>query len=35
VTTELVEAVFGLRCVIIADPVTGTPLVIPARRPGD
>jgi ferric enterobactin transport system ATP-binding protein len=29
VTTELVERVFGLRCVVIPDPVTGSPLVVP------
>lgn len=29
VTAELVEHVFGLRCVIIPDPVTGSPLVVP------
>jgi len=29
---ELLEHVFGLSCVIIPDPVTGTPLVVP-RRP--
>jgi ABC-type cobalamin/Fe3+-siderophores transport system ATPase subunit len=34
VTAELVEEVFGLRCVIIDDPVTGTPLVIPLGRRG-
>ena len=32
VTADLVEHVFGLRCRIIADPETGTPLVIPAAR---
>ncbi|KMO96314.1 ABC transporter [Streptomyces roseus] len=32
VTAELVEEVFGLRCQIIGDPETGTPLVIPAAR---
>lgn len=32
VTAELVERVFGLRCQIIEDPETGTPLVIPAAR---
>lgn len=32
VTAELVERVFGLRCQIIQDPQTGTPLVIPAAR---
>ncbi len=29
VTAELVERVFGLPCVVIDDPVTGTPLVVP------
>ena len=29
VTAELVEEVFGLPCLVIADPVSGTPLVIP------
>ncbi|MFT2020137.1 ABC transporter ATP-binding protein [Streptomyces sp. 796.1] len=32
VTAELVEQVFGLRCQVIDDPETGTPLVIPAAR---
>ncbi|WP_405680135.1 MULTISPECIES: ABC transporter ATP-binding protein [unclassified Streptomyces] len=32
VTAELVEEVFGLRCQVISDPETGTPLVIPAAR---
>ncbi|WP_445149791.1 ABC transporter ATP-binding protein [Baekduia sp. Peel2402] len=32
VDAELVEAVFGLRCKVIADPETGTPLVVPAAR---
>ena len=32
VTAELVEAVFGLRCQVIEDPETGTPLVVPAAR---
>jgi len=32
VDAELVEAVFGLRCTVIADPETGTPLVVPAAR---
>jgi len=32
VTAELVEDVFGLVCRIIADPESGTPLVIPAVR---
>ncbi|WP_415948967.1 ABC transporter ATP-binding protein [Streptomyces sp. KLOTTS4A1] len=34
VTAELVEQVFGLRCQIITDPETGTPLVVPAARRG-
>ncbi|MEV5547219.1 ABC transporter ATP-binding protein [Streptomyces sp. NPDC052309] len=32
VTSELVEEVFGLRCQVIDDPETGTPLVVPAAR---
>ncbi|MFF4226739.1 ABC transporter ATP-binding protein [Streptomyces abikoensis] len=32
VTAELVERVFGLRCQVIDDPQTGTPLVVPAAR---
>lgn len=32
VTAELVERVFGLPCVVIPDPVTGTPLVVPRGR---
>jgi iron complex transport system ATP-binding protein len=30
VTPALVEEVFGLRCVVIPDPVAGTPMVVPA-----
>ncbi|MFC6083926.1 ABC transporter ATP-binding protein [Sphaerisporangium aureirubrum] len=30
VTAELVEKVFGLSCLIIPDPVAGTPIVVPA-----
>jgi iron complex transport system ATP-binding protein len=30
VTAELVEKVFGLTCVVVADPVAGTPMVVPA-----
>jgi iron complex transport system ATP-binding protein len=34
VDAELVERVFGLRCRVIPDPETGTPMVVPvARRP--
>lgn len=32
VTAELVEAVFGLSCVVIPDPVAGTPLIVPRGR---
>ncbi|MFE9775523.1 ABC transporter ATP-binding protein [Streptomyces sp. NPDC005931] len=32
VTAGLVEDVFGLRCQVIDDPETGTPLVVPAAR---
>ncbi|MBN9618582.1 MAG: ABC transporter ATP-binding protein, partial [Actinobacteria bacterium] len=32
VTADLVEEVFGLRCRVIDDPETGTPLVVPAAR---
>ncbi|GGC63137.1 ABC transporter ATP-binding protein [Hoyosella rhizosphaerae] len=32
VTSEIVEAVFGLPCIVIDDPLTGTPLVVPAPR---
>ncbi|MBW0114766.1 ABC transporter ATP-binding protein [Pseudonocardia abyssalis] len=32
VTAELVEEVFGLRCLVVADPVTGSPAVVPLGR---
>jgi iron complex transport system ATP-binding protein len=32
VTAELVEEVFGLRCLVVPDPVAGTPQVIPLGR---
>jgi iron complex transport system ATP-binding protein len=32
ITDKLVEAVFGLSCRVIEDPVTGTPLVVPLGR---
>lgn len=32
VTAELVEEAFGLRCRVVPDPVTGTPLVVPLGR---
>ncbi|MEU9098994.1 ABC transporter ATP-binding protein [Streptomyces sp. NPDC048361] len=34
VTAELVERVFGVRCQVIPDPETGTPLVVRAARRG-
>ncbi len=38
ITAELVERVYGMKCEVIPDPQTGTPLVVPAaravRRPG-
>jgi len=32
VTAELVEATFGVRCQVLGDPETGTPMVVPAAR---
>lgn len=32
VTPDLVERVFGLPCVVIDDPVSGTPLIVPRGR---
>ncbi|MFJ4716894.1 ABC transporter ATP-binding protein [Streptomyces sp. NPDC088785] len=32
VTADLVERLFGMRCQVIDDPETGTPLVVPAAR---
>lgn len=32
VTAELIEAVYGMRCTIIDDPITQTPLVVPLGR---
>jgi iron complex transport system ATP-binding protein len=32
ITAELVEAVFGLRCLVVPDPVVGTPQVVPLGR---
>lgn len=32
VTAELIEAIYGLRCIIIDDPVAHTPLVVPLGR---
>lgn len=34
VTAELVEEVFGLRCIVVPDPVAGTPQVVPLGRDG-
>jgi ABC-type cobalamin/Fe3+-siderophores transport system ATPase subunit len=34
VDAALVEHVFGLRCRVIEDPESGSPLVVPAHRPG-
>lgn len=31
ITAEIVESVFGLECMVIDDPVSGTPLVVPGR----
>jgi iron complex transport system ATP-binding protein len=33
ITEQLVEDVYGLKCQIIADPQTGTPLVVPRASP--
>ena len=37
VTADLVHEVFGLTCVVVPDPVTGDPLVVPGApwRPAD
>ncbi|WFR98603.1 ABC transporter ATP-binding protein [Rhizobium tumorigenes] len=32
VTEQLIEDVFGLACVIVPDPVTGTPMIVPRGR---
>ena len=34
VTTEMVESIFGLKALIIEDPVTGSPLCIPEALTG-
>ncbi|WP_144124275.1 ABC transporter ATP-binding protein [Catellatospora sichuanensis] len=31
ITAELIEKVFGLACVIVPDPVAGTPIIVPAE----
>jgi len=33
VTGDIIETVFGLPCIILEDPISGTPLVIPKGRP--
>jgi ABC-type cobalamin/Fe3+-siderophores transport system ATPase subunit len=33
ITADLVERVFGLPCVVVDDPVAGTPMVVPQRSP--
>jgi iron complex transport system ATP-binding protein len=33
ITAELVREVFGLECLVITDPIAGTPLIVPAARP--
>lgn len=32
VTAALVEAVFGLACIVMSDPISGTPLIVPRGR---
>ncbi len=34
-TPDLVRAAFGLDAVVVPDPVTGTPMVVPRSRPGE
>ena len=29
ITADLTESVFGIRTIVVPDPVTGTPLVVP------
>jgi iron complex transport system ATP-binding protein len=35
VDAELVEAVFGLECLVLPCPASGAPMVVPARRTGE
>ncbi|MFI1396043.1 ABC transporter ATP-binding protein [Streptomyces sp. NPDC020681] len=35
ITAQAVEEVFGLRCQVVADPVSGTPMIIPMGRHHD
>jgi iron complex transport system ATP-binding protein len=30
ITAELVEKVFGLACVVVPDPIAGTPIIVPS-----
>jgi len=32
ITAKLVEEVFGLKCIIIDDPIANTPLVVPLGK---
>lgn len=32
VTETLIEQAFGIACLVIADPVTGTPMIVPGQR---
>lgn len=32
ITAELVHEVFGLECIVVDDPVSGTPMVVPSAR---
>jgi iron complex transport system ATP-binding protein len=32
ITADLVRGVFGLECIVVDDPVSGTPMVVPAAR---
>ncbi|MBA2816004.1 hypothetical protein [Candidatus Pantoea persica] len=32
VTPALIEAVYGLRCIIVKDPVAKTPMIVPLGR---
>jgi iron complex transport system ATP-binding protein len=32
ITAELVREVFGLECIVVDDPVSGTPMVVPSAR---
>jgi len=32
ITAELIEQVYGLKAVIIADPIAGTPMIVPVGK---